>query len=360
MSHADVIVVGAGIVGLLTARELQRRGLHVVVFERDSVGRASSWAGGGILSPIPPWEASDAVTMLAQASESVYATLAGELAPTGIDIEYTRSGVLQLGETIGTAAVNWMRHSGAALEQVSGPALQELEPALNLVFGTAVLLPQVAQVRNPRLLAALHRDLLRRGVDIREHSPVLGLERQSGRITGVQTDNGFVAADNVVIAAGAWSRKLVPLRVEPVRGQMLWYRYKPGVVQRILIEGDQYLIPRRDGVCLVGSTVEQTGYDASTTAVARTRLEAVAARLCPALGDLQPAGQWAGLRPGSADGVPAIGEVPGCSGLFVNTGHFRNGITLAPASAVLLADLLTDTKPAIDPIQYSVGVQLYS
>ena len=167
------------------------------------------------------------------------------------------------------------------------------------------------------------------------------------------TANGCFA-----VAAGAWTGQLLNLPVAPVRGQMLWYQAEPGLIGHILIDDDEYLIPRRDGVVLVGSTVEQAGFDPTTTVAAREYLQGVAARLCPALAQIEPAGQWAGLRPGSPEGIPYIGPHPSLAGLYVNAGHFRNGINLAPASAALLADLLTETAPELDKLPYSVPDRL--
>ncbi len=359
MKQVDVIVVGAGVIGMLTARELQQRGLSVRVFERESVGAASSWAGGGILSPIPPWQASAPVMALAQLSQQAWWQLARTLlSATGVDIEYRRSGVLQLGVTADAAARAWADQTGQPLESLDGPALRDLEPALHPDWQCGLRLPAVAQLRNPRLMRALHADLIARGITVVEGCAVTGLLREAGRVTGVHTDDGVHQGSAVVLAAGAWTGQLLKLPVSPVRGQMLWYRAQPDLIGHILIDRDEYLIPRRDGVVLVGSTVEQAGFDASTTAEAAGYLREVAARLCPAFGRIEPAGQWAGLRPGSPDGIPFIGPHPSLAGLYVNAGHFRNGINLAPASAALLADLLTEATPELDKSPYCVPDRL--
>lgn len=356
----DVIVVGAGVIGMMTARELSLRGLRVHIYERGRAGQESSWAGGGILAPIPPWQAHPAVQVLAAAGAAIYPGLSQELGATGIDIEYLRSGVLQLGETPGREALAWANRSGEPIEALSGAALRETEPGLGEAFDEAIFLPRIAQLRNPRLVQALYADLRRRAVAIFENRPVSGFARHEGKVVGVHTATGVGAAGSVVVACGAWSGALTGAPVRPVRGQMLWYQARPGLVSKILIEADQYLIPRQDGICLVGSTVEESGFDKSTSDAAARRLHEVAVRLCPALAKQAPVGQWAGLRPGSPDGIPFICAVPAAPGLWVNAGHFRNGLTLAPGSAQLMADLLTGSSPAVDPNPYRLPDQLYS
>jgi glycine oxidase len=160
-----------------------------------------------------------------------------------------------------------------------------------------------------------------------------------------------------VVAAGAWSAPLlaplgVDLPVRPVRGQILWYMLPRPVLGQMLMRDGRYVIPRQDGVVLVGSTVEEAGFDDSTTEEAGRDLREAAAAIMPLLGTLAVQGQWAGLRPGSPEGVPMIGAVPGFSGLWLNTGHFRNGVNLAPGSAELLEALLSGAQPALDPAPY--------
>ncbi len=362
MSSHDVIVIGAGVIGLMTARELSAAGLRVCVIDRGAAGAGSTRAGGGILSPIPPWGATPEVEALALRSEARYPALARELAEsTGIDIEYRQCGVLLLDEALDPAAAAWSERSGQPLFALEGDSVRVHEPALDHRWQSALRLPGLAQLRNPRLTAALVQDLERRGVELIEHTPVTGLAIAGDTLRGVHAAGRFHAATHVVVAAGAWSAGLLgPLDVTgivPVRGQMLWYALEPGVFRHMVIHGDRYLIPRADGVCLVGSTVEKAGFDATTTVPAGTGLAEFAATLSPTLADATPAGQWAGLRPGR-DGAPIIAEHPAVEGLFINAGHFRNGINLAPASAELLADRLLKRKSALDSVSYDAENRL--
>ena len=226
-------------------------------------------------------------------------------------------------------------------------------------FSRALFMPGVANVRNPRLLKALRAALQQMpNVQLIEQCPVSGFLREGDRICGVQTGNGDMRADQVVVAAGAWSGELlatlgVALPVEPVKGQMILYKCAEDFLPSMVLAGGRYAIPRRDGHVLVGSTLEHVGFDKVPTDVALTSLRESAEGLLPALRDAEVVSHWAGLRPGSPNGVPYIGPVPGVEGLWLNCGHHRNGLVLAPASCRLLADLMQGRAPIIDPTPYA-------
>ncbi len=352
------VIVGAGIAGMLTARELNRSGFAVTVVERNVAGREASWAGGGILSPLYPWRYPEPVTALARWSQAHYLPLAEELAAaTGIDSEWTQSGMLLLAETDVEQAFAWASRFAYRLEALSAAQLHEREPLLAAQPG--LWMPDVAQIRNPRLVKALRRQLASGGVVFHEQCEVSGIDVSAGRVTALRTSAGLLPAAQVVVTAGAWSGRLleslgrhVPIR--PVKGQMLLIRARPGLLSRIVLEPGHYLIPRRDGRVLVGSTMEDAGYDKQTTQAARDELLETAFRLVPALRDYPVERHWAGLRPASPDGVPYIGAHPEVAGLFVNSGQFRNGVVMAPASARLLADLMSGRPPILDPLPYGL------
>lgn len=332
---------------MLSALQLHDRGWRVSVFESGTAGRESSWAGGGILSPILPWNYPEPVWRLSQRSLSLYAALAPLLAErTGVDPELTASGALVLDPAAVGTGKAWCRAAGLSVMEIDA-ILRPRGPAL-----PGLLLPWVGQIRNPRLSQALRLRLRQLDIALHEDTAVAGWISEGGRVTGLRTAAGDEhRADRVVLAAGAWSGVLGALPVAPVRGQMLLLAAAPGRLKRIVLDRGRYLIPRRDGRILVGSTAEPVGFDKSVSNAVSTELLAFAAEL---LGDEvadQVETHWSGLRPGSADGVPYIGEHPQRPGLWVNTGHYRNGLVMGPASAELLADLMTGQAPQLAAVE---------
>jgi glycine oxidase len=354
----DVIVIGAGVVGLLSARELTRAGFAVTVVERGLTGREASRAAAGILSTLFPWRSPKPLALLSRWSQSSYAMLADDVRrASGIDPEWTPSGLLcfDLGER--EAAQAWAQVTGRAIDFLDADEVRRQEPALADQARPAIFLPGIAHIHISRFLRALREALLNEGVPIKEETAVTGLMEKNGKITGVRTENGELQAEHVVVAAGAWSQGLaamasIELPVEPVRGQIIQFRGPPGLIGRVLCQGEHYLLARRAGEIIVGSTHEHVGFDKDVTAEARDDLTRVAGELLPVLKGATPARQWSGIRPGSPEGIPYIGPHPRLAGLWFNTGHYTNGVTLAPGSARLLADLMAGRTPILDPVPY--------
>lgn len=352
-------ILGAGISGLSVALGLLQRGHRVTLLECDTVGGESSWAGGGILSPLLPWSYADPVSTLALRSMAGYADWVKDIeAIAGREAEFWRCGMLALDVAEPEQALTWCKTHGVDAEHES--AARNLAPPLSPSGGSrdSIWLPDIAQVRNPRLVAALRAAVLQLGGVIREQCPATGVLTQGRRVTAVQTATGTIPADSVVLATGAWSglglAGLAPTpHIRPIRGQMLLFKLEPGVLDTILYRNGLYLIPRRDGHVLAGSTLEDVGFDKSTDDATRQRLHAEAAELLPALTAIQPVRHWAGLRPGSPDNIPVIDRHPDFDNVYVNTGHFRYGVTMAPASAELLVDLMEGQTPALDPQPYT-------
>ncbi len=356
---SDVIVVGAGLIGMLCARECAKAGLTVTVLERGKPAGESSWAGGGILSPLYPWRYPDAVTKLARWSQLGYAEFCDELAQaTGIDPQYTVSGLLMLDEDYSKAQA-WAEQYAAQISLLRASEITGIEPALAAGFEQAIWMPDVAQVRNPRFTQALRQDLENRGIEIRSHQTVSGFDISGNKVNGVITDKATLYTDITIVAAGAWSGELLAatgfnLPVEPVRGQMILFKAQPGQVKRISLYNGHYVIPRRDGRVLAGSTLEYAGFDKTTTESAQATLREAAILLIPGLQDVAIEKHWAGLRPGSPTGIPYIGRHPSLEGLYINAGHFRNGVVLGPASAKLMADLCLGREPILEPTPYII------
>jgi len=353
-----IVVIGGGVIGLLSARELALAGCEVTVVEQGRFGAEASWAGGGILSPLYPWRYPAAVNRLAAWSQQHYPELADTLQAEGNpDPEWTRSGLLVLDQQEHDQACRWAAAQGLHCQRLSLAECRELEPELNTDLEPALWFPELAQIRNPRLMKSLAGSCRRHGVALLDHHAVSGIRVRDGRVTGVDSAAGSLAADRVVVASGAWSAQLlagleIELAVKPVRGQMILFHTRPGLIHHINLFGGHYLIPRRDGRVLVGSTLEDTAFDKTITAEARATLQDFASGLFPILAGAPIEHQWAGLRPGSPEGIPYICPVPGFDGLYLNTGHYRNGLVLGYASARLLADQILDRVPIVDPAAY--------
>ena len=364
---SDAVVIGGGVMGCLSALNLLEAGARVTLVERSELGREASWAGGGIVSPLYPWCYSQPISALADWSQGFYPGLGRELAElTGIDPEVSSCGLMWLDHDEQADALSWAQREGKPLLSVDADFIYRQVPGLAPGYRSALWQADLANVRNPRLMAALRARLLQfPGFTLLEHTPVQSLLVEQGRACGVRHTKGELRADAVVLAAGAWSGEWaaalgLSLPVEPVKGQMLLYKCEPGWLPSIVLFGGRYAIPRRDGHVLVGSTLEHAGFDKTPTEQALASLRESAQRLLPALENQAPVAQWAGLRPGSPDGVPFIGELSSLPGLWLNVGHYRNGLVLAPASCRLLADLMGGRAPVIDPQPYAPAGRLES
>lgn len=362
MRVSDCIVVGGGVAGAMTARVLSRRGLNVFLFDAGSIHPPASWAAGGILSPLCPWRCESGVYQLAQAGQRMYESLARELSEeTGVNIEWVRSGLVSLGGEDAALAEHWSRVYQEPIEKVSAQDLVKLEPELSADCGAGIRLPSVAQLRPPRLLAALRHTY--GSMRFMQDEEIANLRIVNNRVCGVQTTTGDeYGADRVVIAAGSWSAGLlrgaglVEPRIRPVKGQMILYEASSVQLKHIVVVGSHYLIPRLDGRILVGSTVEECGFDLTATDAARTNLHDFACSVVPALAPASISHQWAGLRPAAEREAPMIGRHPDIEGLFLNVGHYRNGVVQAPAAAELLAALMMDENPDLDPVPFAVEI----
>lgn len=357
---SDYLVVGGGVVGMMLARNLALAGAAVTLVERGECGMEASWAGGGIVSPLYPWRYPDAVTRLANWSQAHYRDLARSLSgQTGCDVEYAETGLLILQVEDRASALDWAATHGVRLEALDRRSLDDLQPGVARHWQGGWWMPGVASVRNPRLARALRIGLQKDPrVQLVERTSVTGLLRQSGVVTGVCTSATEFHAEKTVICGGAWSAKLLEtvdysLPVVPVRGQMLIHQPAPGLLRRVILAEGRYLIPRLDGRILVGSTLEYEGFSKQVTEEAHQSLLRSAVRLLPALKRVPVEAHWCGLRPGSRDGIPVMGAVPGLQGLHVCAGHFRNGLVLAPASARFMADVLLGNNAAFPEAPYA-------
>jgi glycine oxidase len=349
-ARTDVVIVGGGLIGCALAAELAARGRAVTVVERAEPGGEASGAAAGMLAPQSEARARDAFFELSLESRGLYPAWARTLADeTGVDVGYRKTGLLHCRfESDGAAAADpfaWQRTAGLSVlarrrEELALEAGGRISPEVC----DGVLFPDEAAVDPRRLTRAAWLAAVRRGVVVRTGTPVLGFRIEKGTCRGVDTQTGPIEAEATVDAAGAWAafegRLPLPLPVEPVRGQIVELSLPAQPLETLVASDDVYLVPRPDGTILLGSTAERVGFHKAVTAEAVGRLIAAATRLVPALGSARFVRAWSGLRPGTPDGLPVLGSSP-VRGLFFAAGHFRNGILLAPATARILADLLT-------------------
>ena len=354
-----VAIVGGGIIGCLTAWRLRLLGARPLLLERGRLGDESSWAGAGILSPIHPWLYPDAFTELVNASLALYPGYVRELEQAaGMPVEWRRNGLMvpQFADDRidhGPQAAAWSARFAWPLQQLSGETARKLEPALSRQAMGALLWPEVGQVRNPRLLQAARLAMHAAGVGLREQVEVVGLVERGGAVAGVElADGGTVEADAVLLAAGSWSGGLseamgFSLPVRPVKGQIVLLHGDAGAVRHIVKHDEAYFVPRLDGRVLVGASLEDAGFRRGNTVAEVGRLLDAVRRILPALADAEIERQWMGFRPGSPDGLPYIGPVAGRPGLWVATGHYRNGVVLAPVTADVVSRWIMGQSPSL-------------
>lgn len=356
---SDVLIIGAGTIGLMTAHFLHQAGVSVTLVDKGKVGAESTWAGGGMLSPMYPWRYPDAVSVLFKRSYELYPALMQQLRlESGIDPEFIQSGMLMLKTEKSADIESWSKKFTIQPMFLDAQQTHDMEPALN-VSGSAVFLPDVYQVRNPRLIQALKISLEKSGVLIKEDTVIKKLLVKQQRVIGAETESGLIKADKVLVASGAWSRSLlatagIKIDINPVKGEMLCLKTKPGLIKTLLLSEGRYLVPRKDGHILVGSTQERVGFDKTLSPAVKNGLYDFAVALLPELEQADIVTQWAGLRPGSVDAIPTISQCTDIDGLFVCTGHYTNGLATGAASAELMKDLMLKLPTQLDMAAYTL------
>lgn len=348
-------IIGGGIVGLAVGWQLARQGQKVEIFERDHAGRASSWVAAGMLAPHAEagFEEID-LLHLGQESLRLYPRFLEELEEdTGITVQLDRSGTLMIGldrddvERL-RRLYDFRKQLQLPVQWMSGTEARELEPLLSPKTTAAIWIPDDAQVDNRALVEALRIAFQKRGGVLHEHTPVAAVRIEHDEVLGIQTDNRELDAPlcGVVLAAGCWSKAIggIPEAlappVRPVKGQILTLRMnKSCKLSHVIHAPDAYLVPKRDGRLMVGATSEEMGFDLSPTAGPVMKLLERAWEAVPSVYELSLEEIQVGLRPGSRDHAPILGETA-IRGLYYATGHYRHGILLTPITAYGLSELI--------------------
>ena len=366
----DCCIVGGGIIGLSLARELAGRGVKVRVLARGRGAETTSWAAAGIFPPAPLHAGISPADALTAWSDKLHRLWSKDLqAETGIDNGLLPSGSLHLARSatglqrLRAEAARWLAR-GTPADFLDRDGVLACEPALGdgddagEILGGMVLREEM-QFRPSRHLDALERSCRNRGVII-EEADVRRFVVRGTRVERAVTATGEISAGTWVLAAGSWTGGLasafgLALDTRPIRGQIVLLRLPRPLITRIVNRGLDYLVQRPDGRLLVGSTLEDVGFDPTTTPDTVTRLLGVARSLLGELLGSVVELSWAGLRPGNVDGLPSIGPIPELDNAFLSAGHFRAGLHQSTGSAVLLADLMTGHAPHLDPAPFAPG-----
>ncbi len=338
----DAIVIGAGIIGLSVALELRRRGMTVLVVEKGEPGREASWAAGGMLADCP-LEMPPALRDLAAASAAMYPQFVRELeGGSGLKIDLRSVGTLFFGSE-GDRKL-------AASYPMPRP-LPELEPALRAPNHAPVCLYLKESCVDPReLLVATEKTARNHGIGFSAGQAVEGVLVEDGHACGVRVANGDFHAQTVINCAGAWAGQIGPhaFPTRPVKGQMLSVEMpRRDLLRHVVRTPDVYLIPRSDGRLVIGATLEEAGFDKQVVAQTIQQQRQAAIEIVPALADAPILETWAGLRPATPDKLPILGATS-IPGYFVTTGHFRDGILLAPVTARVMGQVIAGEKPEFD------------
>jgi glycine oxidase len=359
------IIIGGGIIGSSIAWRLASDGVQVTVFERGRLGVEASWAAVGLIAPQAEAHEPGVFFDLALAAKKSFDSIVERLTQeSGVDPEYDNHGVLYVAFDEATrshlsARVRWQRAAGGAVEELTSREAFRLAPMLSEKIIYAIHMPANRRVENRKLTLAYINAATHAGAEFREGARVASIAINSGRATGIRLDDGTLeSADIVINAAGAWAGQIRGLdddriRFYPVRGQILCFDARPGLIEPSLFSGAGIIIPRRDGRILAGSIFEDAGFNKSVTLDGMERILRAARALVPSLASIPFREAWAGLRPATDDLLPVLGPSPTVANVLYAAGHFRSGILLSALTGEVIADLVKGRTPAIDLAPFS-------
>jgi len=371
------VIVGGGVIGLSLAWELacrsERSGndREIVLIDSQSLAARASWSGAGILLPANAQTAIHPIDQLEGISNQRHEAWSKQLkVETGIDNGFRKCGGLYVARTVGEIALlsgtleHW-RLREIDFEPLTHDQLLERFSAFEPMVKKAdrmksVFVPSEYQFRNPDHLKALIAACEKRGVKFHEHVGVTELETENGSVTAIKSESQTWTGDQFCLTAGPWTSQLCnsigfELPMQPVKGHVVLYKLDQQMFVPVINEGSRYLVPRDDGHVLAGSTIQETDFDDSIDPNEIEGLKAWASSVLPALDESTFVNGWTGLRPGTFDGFPYMGPIPGMQNAFVSTGHFKAGLQLSPGCAVAMADLMTGTKPIVDMTPFAVS-----
>lgn len=349
--NSEVLIIGGGVIGLAVARSLHKKGVRdIIVLERGKIGRGASFAAAGMLAPQS--ESASAGTMFDLCSESrdLYPQFAAELFyETGIDIELEQNGTLVPAfcdddERRHREIFAWQTAAGLNVEKVSAKEMLGREPFLSPKIISGLYFPGDWQVNNRKLVAALAEYSEHNSIKLIEGSAADELLTEGSKCVGVRSQGIVFNTKTVIVATGAWTSLIefngsnLPIKVEPVRGQMIAFSPLEPTFRNVIFSSNGYIVPRRNGKLVVGATVEYCGFNDHTTAEGIEKLRTSAVNMAPFLRDMEIDDSWSGLRPKVSDDLPVIGRFTGINDLFIATAHFRNGILLAPITGEIVAE----------------------
>jgi glycine oxidase len=359
-SELKAIVIGGGIIGCSVAWRLAAEGVATTVLERGRVGQEASWAAAGMIAPQAEAEGPGPFFDFCMKARDAFDGIVDRLVRDGgVDPEYDRAGILYVALDADERAqlerrARWQRSVGATLEELSGAEARRVEPTLSPQALYAIHMPTNRRTDNRKLTQAYAAAARKAGAEFVEGARVEGLALRGERAIGVLMDGGSIReADVVINAAGAWAGEIRGLeadrvKLHPVRGQILCFEVAPGTIGPALFSLRGYVVPRRDGRLLAGSTMEEAGYNKSVTLAGLDKIAHGAAAIVPTLGAAAFREAWAGLRPATRDLMPVLGFSPSVSNVLWAAGHFRSGILLSAITGEIIADLVHGRRPAVE------------
>jgi glycine oxidase len=354
------IVIGGGIIGCSIAWRLAAEGAATTVLERGRVGQEASWAAAGMIAPQAEADGPGPFFDFCMQARDVFESIVDRLVSDGgVDPEYDRAGILYVALDADERVqlerrARWQRTAGATVEELSGAEARRVEPMLSPEAVYAIHMPTNRRTDNRKLTQAYAAAARKAGAEFIEDARVEALAIRGERADGVVMDDGSIrAADVVVNAAGSWAGEIRGLeadrvKLHPVRGQIVCFDVAPGAIGPALFSLRGYLVPRRDGRLLAGSTMEEAGYNKSVTLAGLDKIARGAAAIVPALGAAAFREAWAGLRPATRDLLPVLGFSPSVSNVLWAAGHFRSGILLSAITGEIIADLVKGRRPAVE------------